>query len=196
MDKEMLRKEAEELQNKLAAVSMLLDEDGDEKEAGSDWMAAMAKARKELSKGGKKPSFKEVSDRAKELHKSSKGDEKEASEETEASTEEPTIVDQLDEIAEVLEQQNDPELLKVAYQLDVVSDVLEGKKTAAALESEPDEAYMKKYFRAGLREGDADEKSYMKEFNTDLSEETSRVPGHVSVEHKNASELPYRKVED
>jgi len=197
MDKDTLRKEAAELQKKLAAINVLLGEDVMEKEAASDWIAALGKARAELKKGGKeKPSLKEVSDLAKEKYFTPKNDSKEASEEYDVEANENTIVSQIDEIAGMLEQQGDSELMKVAYQLDVVSDVLEGKKTAAALESEPDEAYMKKYFKAGLREGEADEKSYMKEFNTDLSEETSRVPGNVSVEHKNASELPYRKIED
>ena len=84
------------------------------------------------------------------------------------------IVDELDKIAEELEQSGDYELFKVAYQLDQVSDVLQGKKTAAALESEPDEKYMKDAFKSTIRQKDKDE-GYMESFATDKTQEVSKA---------------------
>ena len=84
------------------------------------------------------------------------------------------LVDELDKIAEELEQSGDYELFKVAYQLDQVSDVLQGKKTATALESEPDEKYMKDAFNSRIRQKEKDE-GYMESFATDKTQEVSKA---------------------
>lgn len=89
------------------------------------------------------------------------------------------IIDELDKIAADLEAQNDFELFKIAYQIDQISDVIDGRKEASTLEGDVDESFMKKYFKAGKREGDSDEK-YMGEFNTDVSKEVSKVVGKKS----------------
>jgi hypothetical protein len=81
-----------------------------------------------------------------------------------------SIANQLDSIAGELEQSGDYDLFKVAYQIDQVTDVLEGKKTATALESEPDEKYMKDAFNSTIRQKDKDEK-YMESFATDKTRE-------------------------
>lgn len=212
MDKEMLMEEAFKLQDKLAAIHTILDEEGITKEAANEWMKAMSEARKKLSEGGKKPSFKEVAAEAKKIFgKGKKGEEdkkeeKKASEETpKESAEEPKetpkesaeesdltsvegIVAEIDKVAASLEEKGGEELLKHAYQLDLVSDVLEGKKEAKALESDADEPYMKEYFRAGAREKDADE-PYMNEFNTDLTQEVAKLRGKAA----SKKDLPYQK---
>jgi hypothetical protein len=100
------------------------------------------------------------------------------------------IVESLDEIAGTLEAQKDYELFKIAYQIDQVSDVLMGKKEAATLESDTDEKYMKEFFKAGMREGDSDEKSYMAAFNTDTTTELKdKYPKGLG---KDASAMPYQ----
>jgi DNA-directed RNA polymerase subunit RPC12/RpoP len=100
------------------------------------------------------------------------------------------IVESLDEIAGTLESQKDYELFKIAYQIDQVSDVLMGKKEAATLESDTDEKYMKEFFKAGMREGDSDEKSYMAAFNTDTTTELKdKYPKGLG---KDASAMPYQ----
>jgi len=190
MDKKALQEERTKLLEKAAAIDTLLDE-GTEKEAAETMKcptcgSKVLKATKYCVKCKKKIGEKAASE-----------EEEGKTEETVEANDNQTIVDQIDDIAETLEKQGDFELFKIAFQLDQVSDVLQGKKEAKTLESDPDEAYMKKYFQAGLREGDADEKSYMNEFNNDNTTEVERVPGNVSVEHKKASEnLPYDKKEN
>jgi hypothetical protein len=121
----------------------------------------------------------------KEEKKEEKKDEKDASESVKS------IVASLDEIAGALEAQKDFDLFKIAYQIDQVSDVLLGKKEAATLESDTDEKYMREFFKAGLREGDSDEKSFMGEFNTDTTTElNSKYPNGLG---KDASvKMPYQ----
>lgn len=120
---------------------------------------------------------------------------KEDKKDKEASTEKTAmenIVESLDEIAGTLEAQKDYELFKIAYQIDQVSDVLMGKKEAATLESDTDEKYMKEFFKAGMREGDSDEKSYMAAFNTDTTTElNTKYPKGLG---KDASAVPYKIV--
>lgn len=111
----------------------------------------------------------------------------------EATEEQFSVIQELDKIAGELESEKDFELFKIAYQIDKISDVLEGKKEASTLESDSDEKYMKQYFQAGKREGDADENKYMNEFNTDVSSEVEGVVGKkASTEKKESSERrPY-----
>jgi len=117
----------------------------------------------------------------------------------EASTGVKQILDSLDKIAGQLEETQQLELLKVAYSIDAIADVIEGKRTAATLESDLDEEYMKKYFKGGLREGDADEKAYMGEFNSDLTTQVEQaqeqlVKGKSGI--KLASDRPYVILKD
>jgi hypothetical protein len=101
-----------------------------------------------------------------------------------------SIIASLDEIAGTLEAQKDFDLFKIAYEIDRVSDVLSGKKEAATLESDTDEKYMKEFFKAGMREGDSDEKAYMNAFNTDMSTElNNKYPNGLG---KDASAMPYQ----
>jgi hypothetical protein len=110
-----------------------------------------------------------------------------------------SILDSLDKLAGQLEETQQVELLKVAYSIDAIADVLEGKRTAATLESDLDEEYMKKYFKGGLREGDADEKSYMSEFNSDLTTQVEQAQVQLA-KGKNgiklASDRPYVILKD
>lgn len=80
------------------------------------------------------------------------------------------IIEEIDKIAGEMEAVGTFDMFKIAYQLDKVSDVLSGKKEAATLASDPDEPYMRKFFKAGKLEGDSDE-SYMSTYNTDISKE-------------------------
>lgn len=123
----------------------------------------------------------------KEAAEAEKPEVKEASK-TEETPSTGTIVEALDEIAGTLEEQNDPELLKMAYQLDVVADVLEGKRTAATIEGDADEAYMKKYFKAGVREQEADEK-YNKNFNNDPTVQIANLRKGLT-----KADIPYQAV--
>lgn len=100
------------------------------------------------------------------------------------------ITARLDKVASVLEAQEDEELKKLAFQVDLISDVIDGKKEASVLEGDADEAFMKEHFKAGLREGDKDEKAYMKEYNTDTTKEVVKVAS----EEKIVSKVPYQKV--
>jgi hypothetical protein len=117
---------------------------------------------------------KKIEEKAVEEAKDEKAEKKEKAdkkEEEEAKDKDATsIVNQLDSIAGELEQSGDFDLFKVAYQLDQVADVLEGKKNATALESEPDEKYMKDAFNSTIRQKDKDEK-YMESFATDKTQE-------------------------
>jgi hypothetical protein len=95
--------------------------------------------------------------------KDEKADEKDAS-----------VTEELDKIAGELQGTRDFELFKLAYQLDTVSDVLEGKKTASALQSEPDEKYMREAFNSTIIQKDSDEK-YMADFATDKTQEVDKA---------------------
>lgn len=95
------------------------------------------------------------------------------------------ILEEMDKIASEMEESGDFNMFKMAFQLDKVADVLSGKKEAATLESDPDEKYMREYFKAGKREGDKDE-PYMSEFNTDVSHEVKKTRGK-----KASSNRPY-----
>lgn len=108
--------------------------------------------------------------------KDEKAEEKkeEKAEEEDKEKDATSIVNQLDSIAGELEQSGDFDLFKIAYQLDQVAEVLEGKKTATALESEPDEKYMKDAFNSTIRQKDKDEK-YMESFATDKTQEVSKA---------------------
>lgn len=100
------------------------------------------------------------------------------------------VIESLDDIATTLESQNDPELTKIAYQIDTVADMLEGK-TAYTISGDGDEPYMKEHFKAGLREGDADEKKYMNEFNTDFTVDVEEVRKGLT-----SADLPYQAKKD
>jgi hypothetical protein len=166
MDKEMLKKEKEALQKKLAALNELI--------------------------GEKKEDTEEVVE-AKEENEAPMPEEETPAEDSEACGMQ-KLTASLDTIAGELEGQKDPELFKLAYQLDQISEILEGKREAATFESDPDEKFMKTFFKGGLIEGEADEKSYMNEFNTDLSKEVNDVKDKKN--GKEASEkLPYQKVD-
>jgi hypothetical protein len=103
-----------------------------------------------------------------------KEEEKKDEEEEQKDKDATSIVQELDSIAGELEQSGDYDLFKVAYQLDQVADVLEGKKTAAALESDPDEKYMRDAFNSTIRQKEKDEK-YMDSFATDKTQEVSKA---------------------
>lgn len=85
-----------------------------------------------------------------------------------------SVLGELDNIAGDLEASGDYELFKIAYQLDQVADVLEGKKVATALESDPDEKYMREAFNATIHQKEKDEK-YMESFATDKTQEVSKA---------------------
>ena len=84
------------------------------------------------------------------------------------------VIDELDSIAGELEASKDYDLFKVAYQLDQIADVLEGKKSAATLESDTDEKFMREAFQWKIHQKDADEK-YMQSFSTDKTEEVKKA---------------------
>lgn len=210
MDKGMILAELEATRMKMAALEALAGEEGVDKEAKE--MPKCGKCGKKhwpFQGCGKKEDKKDKDD-----EKDDKKDEKEAGapptckkcgkkhfpfkkcdgdDKKEASTEKTAMTDivaSLDEIAGTLEAQKDFELFKIAYQIDKVSDVLSGKKEAATLESDADEKYMREYFKAGMREGDSDEKAYMGEFNTDMSTElNNKYPAGLG---KDASAMPYQ----
>jgi hypothetical protein len=191
MDKELIQKEIAATVKKLAALEVLACDCSVEKEA---------KAKAEMIKC---PTCDTNVLKAtgyclrckKKIGGADKKDEDKKEEKKEASSEKTSmesILASLDEIAGALENQKDFDLFKIAYQIDMVSDVISGKKEAATLESDPDEKYMREFFKAGLREGDSDEKSFMGEFNTDTSKELSdKYPKGLG---KDASELPYKVV--
>jgi len=134
-----------------------------------------------------------------ELKKSLEEKEEKKDDSVEASTGVKNILESLDKIAGQLEETQQLELLKVAYSIDAISDVIEGKRTAATLESDLDEEYMKKYFKGGLREGDADEKSYMGEFNSDITTQVEQAQGQLAKGKsgiKLASNRPYVILKD
>jgi hypothetical protein len=219
MDKGMILAELEATKVKLAALEVLADDEGTDKEAAETFKCpkcgtkVLAKTGycvkcKEKVKGGDKKEDKKEDEK-----KEDKKDEKEAGapptckkcgkkhfpfkkcdgEDKKEATETMTaIVASLDEIAGTLEAQKDFDLFKIAYEIDKVSDVLSGKKEAATLESDTDEKYMREYFKAGMREGDSDEKAYMSEFNTDMSTElNNKYPNGLG---KDASAMPYKVV--
>jgi len=189
MDKVIIMSEIEATRLKLAALEVLAGED---KEAGKAEMIKCPtcggkvlkatgyclKCKKKIG-GPKKDDKKEDK---KEAPK--KKTEKEATEEVVAS---------LDNIAGLLENQKDPELLKLAFEIDRVSDVIEGKKEAATLESDSDEAFMRKFFHAGAFETDKDE-PYMKEFNTDTSDELAQKFKKNQLGKDASTKLPYQIV--
>jgi hypothetical protein len=201
MDKELVLKEIEATRAKLAALEVLAN-DGVDKEAGKaemikcpDCGGKVLKATSYCLSCKKKIGGEKKEDKAEDKKEDKAEDKKEDKKEKEASTEKTameSIVASLDEIAGTLEAQKDVELLKIAYQIDMVSEVLEGKREAATLESDSDEKFMKEHFKAGLLEGDADEKKYMGEYNTDTTKELSdKYPKGLG---KDASALPYKVV--
>jgi len=165
MDKETLRREKEAMLRKLSAIEELMGEEveaADEEPTEDDAQVNDSSNPAEPDQGGGEIS--DISD----------------------------VTASLDKIAGVLEQQRDKELFKMAFQLDQISDILEGKREASALESDPDEKYMKNFFKGGLHDGDSDE-SYMKEFNTDITKEVESVKDKKN--GKEASQkLPYQKL--
>jgi hypothetical protein len=84
------------------------------------------------------------------------------------------VIEELGNIAGELEATGDYDLFKVAYQIDQVADVLEGKKSAATLESDTDEKFMKDAFQSTIRQKESDEK-FMGSFATDKTEEVSKA---------------------
>jgi hypothetical protein len=120
-------------------------------------------------------------------------EEKESSE-VDAETLSP-IVESLDKIAGELEETGDVELMKVAYGIDTVSDVLDGKKEAKVLEMDLDEKFMKEYFKGGIREGEADEKKYMKQFDNDDSAAVEEVKDKKSRTASEQTKRPYTKID-
>jgi len=182
MDQELIQNEIDETRAKLAALEVLAGKEPPmcKKCGKKHWFYVKCDAK---SKGA------EPKDDEPKNGKDKKEEKKEASSE---KTSMESILASLDEIAGALETQNDFDLFKIAYQIDKVADVISGKKEAATLESDPDEKYMREFFKAGLREGDSDEKSFMTEFNTDTSKELSdKYPKGLG---KDASELPYKVV--
>lgn len=185
MDKELIAKEIKETRQKLAALEILAS-DGEKEAAetikcptcGGKVLAKTrycVKCKKKIGGGDEKEEDKDK--------KEDKDEGKDAS---------MSITAQLDEIAQILEDQNDPELTKIAMDIDKVSDMIDGSKEAATLEGDSDEPYMKEYFKAGLREGDADEKKYMNEFNTDISKETQdKTQKHQLGKDASTQRLPY-----
>jgi hypothetical protein len=152
---------------------------------------------KEDKKEDKKDEKEDKEDKKedKDDEKDDEKDEKKEKDSAEVPEQIATITSALDKVAGELEGMNDPELFKIAYQLDQMSDILEGKKEARTLETEPSREYMSKFFKGGLREGDADEKGYMTEFNTDLTTEVEGVKDKKDGNVKRASEkLPYKIV--
>lgn len=93
------------------------------------------------------------------------------------------IVAALEVVAGDLEAENDSELFKIAYQIDSICDVLEGKEGATLL-GDPDEAYMKKYFKGDVLKSDSDE-GYMK--HDMQGDDTDQIKGILK---KKASEQP------
>jgi len=179
MDKEMLRKEADDLRKKLNALKVLLCEDGkEEEEVDIKDAAKAAPVAAQAAPAAKAP---------------------EAAAEQPREVADKTILASLDEIAEMVEKEardkKDLDLFRIAYQIDRVSDYLGGAKEASTLQQDPDEDYMRKAFKSAVNEHDADE-PYMKEFSNDNTKETTRVVGNVSVQHKQASELPYAVKKD
>lgn len=193
MDKEMLRREANDLCKKLNALKVLLSDDKDEKE-DEEKNETPSEETNDKDAGSKKgPGIPDGTGPKAGTPECQKSD---------AVPEEAcdkTVLASLDEIAGMVEKEardkNDMDLFRIAYQIDCVSDYLSGAKDASTLQQDPDEDYMRKAFKSGVNEHDADE-NYMKEFNNDNTKETSRVVGNVSVQHKQASELPYRVKKD
>lgn len=197
MDKSIIKKEIEATQMKLAALEVLAGEDGTEKEAGkgatmkcptcgTNVLKATGyclKCKKKI-KGGDSKKEEDKGEKKEDKKEDKKDKKKEAA---------ANIVASLDEIAGLLENQNEPELLKLAYEIDKVSDVIEGKKEASTLESDSDEPFMRKFFKAGDLESDSDE-PYMKEFNTDTSAELQDRVAKGQIGKDASVKLPYQIV--
>ena len=182
MDKSMILKELDATRLKLAALEVLAEGEGGEKEAGKaemikcpDCGSKVLKATgyclscKKKIKGGEKKDDDKKEDK-KEYKKEDKKEDKKDDNNKKEKEAAAKVAESLDEIAGLLEAQKDPELMKLAYEIDRVSDVLEGKKEASTLESDSDEPYMKRFFHAGAKQTDGDE-PYMKTFNTDQTTE-------------------------
>lgn len=196
MDKEALQKELANLEIKKAAIEVLLNDGDTSKEAAGNKETVKCPygcGSKVLKQTGYCPTCKKkIKMASEEVKEEAKVEVPEEEVKKEAVTAE-SVLESLDKLAGDLEAQDDIELKKIAYQLDLVADVIEGRKEAKVLESDPDESYMKEYFKAGVREKDSDE-PYMNEFNNDNTTEVGRVVGKVSVGEKKASEkLPYEK---
>jgi len=191
MDKVALLKVKEDLLAKVAAIDVLVG-------VGAPETSKEAAETKPCPKCGTNVLVKTkycVKCKAKTLggDSSKKEEKKEPKKEKEASSEIAGITAAIDKVAGELEAMNDPELFKIAFQLDQMADVLEGKKEARTIETDPPASYMKDHFKAGLKEGDADEKSYMKSFDTDVSEEVAGVKDKKDGNAKSASsKLPYQ----
>jgi hypothetical protein len=207
MDKALIMQELEATRIKMAALEALAGGEVEAKEkptcdkcGGKHWPFQKCSEKSEKKEDSSKEAkemptcgkcnkkhwpFQGCGDKKEEPKKDDKKDDKDASESVKS------IVASLDEIAGALEAQKDFDLFKIAYQIDQVSDVLLGKKEAATLESDTDEKYMREFFKAGLREGDSDEKSFMGEFNTDTTTElNAKYPNGLG---KDASvKLPYQ----
>jgi hypothetical protein len=95
------------------------------------------------------------------------------------------IVSALEVVAGDLEAEKDPELFKIAYQIDGICDFLEGKE-GATLKSDPDEAYMKKYFKGDVQQSDSDEGYMKKDMSGDDTKEVKKVVKKAS------DQLPYQ----
>jgi hypothetical protein len=123
---------------------------------------------------GKKHDESEKGHEEKETAKEKKIEEEKVHKDEKKEDKDATVIEELDKIAGELESSKDFELFKIAYQLDTVADVLEGKKVATALESEPDEKYMREAFNWTIHQKDADEK-YMNSFSTDKTQEIEKA---------------------
>ena len=163
-----------------------------------------ANGREDMEKEQIMKSIEAMEQQIDELKKNLEAPKKEEDKEKKEESDKPVdamqqIVDSLDKIAGQLEETQQVELLKVAYSIDAVADVLEGKRTAATLQSDLDEEYMKKYFKGGLIEGDKDEKEYMKEFDSDNTTQVEQAQVQLAKGKNNiklASDRPYVILKD
>ena len=126
------------------------------------------------------PGHEEAETPAEEAKEKKDNPTEEAKEEKEKKDEKPVekdaaaVIDELGSIAGELEATGDFDLFKVAYQIDQVADVLEGKKSAATLESDTDEKFMRDAFQSTVRQKESDEK-FMSSFGTDKTEEVKKA---------------------
>jgi hypothetical protein len=192
MDKEMLRKEANDLAKKLDALKVLLGEDEEHEEHEKSETPAEEAKEHEKDAGSKKgPGKPDGTGPHAGTPQCQLSEDKDA--------EDSSLVASLDEVAEMVEKEardkQDMDLFRIAYQIDCVSDYLSGTKDAATLQSDPDEKFMREAFKAGVKQRDSDEK-FMDEFKNDNTMESRRVVGKVSVQEKKASELPYAVKKD
>lgn len=185
MKKEMLQKMAEDLSKKLDAIKVLLCDGEDEAKVEEDVSDKDAGSKK----GPGIPDGTGPGRNSPECPMNKGDGEAEGKE-----AEQDPVVASLDEIAELVEREahekQDIDLFRIAFQIDSVSDFLSGTKDASALQTDPDDKFIREAFKAGVKQRDSDEK-FMDEFKNDNTEESRRVVGKVSVMEKKASELPY-----